>query len=157
MSTLHRSRPTQIETQSCSLKATWRVRAGSIDEPMCKAWLAKRVSPDKSVRLEASVTEDDAMFQIVSATGDTLNLLPIVTAANIEIHRVLVSQDDSGFVHAEVTGKRNGTNIVLLRASRLANATSGTMTNSIPCMQYAVTQLWSVLQVPGGRYELARE
>lgn len=161
MSTLHRSCPSRIDVQpishASSLKITWRVRAGSIQEPTCETWLRNRVSPDASVMLATSVSEEEASFRFVTPAGETLDLSPILAAASLEILSVFTSQDDAGFTHAEVTGRHNGANIVLLRASRLTNAASKPDTRRSIATPYAVMQLWTLLQVPGGRYELVGE
>ncbi|MFO0856511.1 MAG: hypothetical protein U0640_04035 [Phycisphaerales bacterium] len=154
MSILHRPCPSQVQTTpSTSLKATWRVRSGSIDEPTCKAWLQSQVSPDKPVLLQVAVTEDDATFHLTTTNGEALDLQPLFATLNIHINQIFITRENSGFIHAEVAATRNGEHLSLLRASTVHNSTS----DSSRHIRYAVTQLWSLLQVPGGRYELVSE
>ena len=154
MSILYRPCPSQVQTTpSTSLKATWRVRSGSIDEPTCKAWLQSRVSPDKPVHLEVAVSEDDATFHLTTTNGETLDLQPLFANLNIQINQIFITREQSGFIHAEVAATRKGELLSLLRASSVHHSTS----DSSRHIRYAVTQLWSLLQVPGGRYELESE
>ncbi len=154
MSTLHRPSPSRVETATLSLNVSWRVRAGSIGEPACSAWLhgvSKKISADAALILDIFVADGDAQFRLLTPAGGCFDLNQLLATLGVEIRDVSVSSDNDGFVHAEVTGMHNGSPINLLRASRVCNSTSGVACRA----DYAVTQLWSLFQVPGGRYELA--